>query len=85
MRVHEKMVRFEVRRKKRTYTVRLWLDAAVVTKPDQFREWAIKTCAVMYASDTAGIAEELNYAQGVNAVEVVDEHGNGDLWYPDWP
>lgn len=71
-------------------TIRLWIDAD--EGPCELCEVnadEIAMCASALADeedDPLVLAEKLaNVLRGVNAVEVVDEAGNGGLVYPEWP
>lgn len=86
MRVYELMRRVSVG----PLTIRLWIDGD--DGPCEFCEETadeLALCASTLADsedDPMVLAEKLaNTLRGLNAVEVVDESGNGGLVYPDWP
>lgn len=86
MRVYELMRRVVVG----PLTIRLWINAD--DGPYEFCEETadeLAMCASTIADaedDPMLLAEKLaNTLRGLNAVEVVDESGNGGLVYPEWP
>jgi hypothetical protein len=86
MRVYELMRRVSVG----PLTIRLWIDAD--DGPCEMCEEhadELALCASTLADEEDEpmvLAEKLaNTLQGLNAVEVTDENGNGGLVYPDWP
>ena len=86
MRVYELMRRVVVG----PLTIRLWINAD--DGPCEYCEETadeIAMCASALADDEDApllLAEKLaNTLRGLNAVEVLDESGNGGLVYPEWP
>jgi hypothetical protein len=86
MRIYEMMRRVVVGR----LTIRLWIAAD--DGPCEYCEETadeIAMCASALADDEDApllLAEKLaNTLRGLNAVEVLDESGNGGLVYPEWP
>ena len=71
-------------------TIRLWIDAddGLCEHTEESAD-ELALCAVTLADEDDPpmvLAEKLaNTLRGLNAVEVLDEHGNGGLVYPDWP
>lgn len=70
-------------------TIRLWIEADGPCEECEERADEIALCASTLADeddDPMILAEKLaNTLRGVNAVEVLDESGNGGLVYPEWP
>ena len=71
-------------------TIRLWIDADDgLCEQCEERADEIALCASTLADEEDPpmlLAEKLaNTLQGLNAVEVLDDEGNGGLVYPDWP
>ena len=71
-------------------TIRLWINADEgLCEQCEERADEIALCASTLADeddDPMVLAEKLaNTLQGLNAVEVLDDTGNGGLVYPDWP
>jgi len=71
-------------------TIRLWIeadDAMCEHLEENADELAL--CAATLADEDDPpmlLAEKLaNTLRGLSAVEVLDEHGNGGLVYPEWP
>jgi hypothetical protein len=71
-------------------TIRLWIEAddgPCEHLEEQADELAL--CAATLADEDDPplmLAEKLaNLLRGLSAVEVLDEHGNGGLVYPEWP
>ena len=71
-------------------TIRLWVnadDAPCEHCEEHADELAL--CAATLADEDDPpmlLAEKLaNTLNGLSAVEVLDQHGNGGLVYPDWP
>ena len=86
MRVYELMRKVSVG----PLTIRLWIDADDgLCEQCEERADEIALCASTLADEEAPpmlLAEKLaNTLQGLNAVEVLDDEGNGGLVYPDWP
>jgi len=86
MRVYELMRKVTVG----PLTIRLWIDAD--DGPCEMCEEnadEIAMCASVLADaedDSMVLAEKIaNTLRGINAVEVLDESGNGGLVYPEWP
>jgi hypothetical protein len=86
MRVYEMMRRVVVG----PLTIRLWINAD--DGPCELCEEAadqIALCASALADEEDSpliLAEKLaNTLRGLNAVEVLDESGDGGLVYPEWP
>jgi hypothetical protein len=86
MRVYELMRRVVVG----PLTIRLWINAD--DEPCEYCEETadeLAMCASTIADeedDPMLLAEKLaNTLQGLNAVEVLDDSGNGGLVYPEWP
>jgi hypothetical protein len=86
MRVYELMRRVVVG----SLTIRLWIEAEGMCY-DHTEENAdeLALCAATLADEDDPpmlLAEKLaNTLNGLSAVEVLDQHGNGGLVYPDWP
>lgn len=71
-------------------TIRLWISADEgLCEQCEERADEIALCASTLADEDDEpmvLAEKLaNTLQGLNAVEVLDDTGNGGLVYPDWP
>jgi len=71
-------------------TIRLWIDAdAGPCECCEENADELALCASTLADEEDEpmmLAEKLaNTLRNLNAVEVVDENGNGGLVYPDWP
>lgn len=86
MRVYELMRKVSVG----PLTIRLWIDADDgLCEQCEERADEIALCASTLADEEDPpmlLAEKLaNTLQGLNAVEVLDDEGNGGLVYPDWP
>ena len=85
MRVYELMRRVEVG----PLTIRMWIEADGVCPECEERADELALCARTLADEDdhpSLLAEKLaDTLQGLNAVEVLDESGDGGLVYPDWP
>jgi len=86
MRVYELMRKVTVG----PLTIRLWIDAddgACEMCEENADEIAMCASALADAEDDSMILAEkiANTLRGINAVEVLDESGNGGLVYPEWP
>jgi hypothetical protein len=72
-----------------TLSIRLWIAAKDGCEECEERADEIALCAATLADEDDHpmvLAEKLaNTLNGLNAVEVLDEHGNGGLVYPAWP
>ena len=85
MRVYELMRRVAVG----PLTIRMWIEAeGCCEECEEFAD-EVALCASTLADEDdypLALAEKLaNTLQGLNAVEVIDDDGNGGLVYPDWP
>lgn len=84
MRVYEIMRKVSVG----PLTIRLWIDADPCDECEE-RADELALCAAALADEEdepMTLANKLaNTLLGLNAVEVVDDKGNGGLVYPDWP
>ena len=86
MRVYELMRRVSVG----PLTIRLWIDAdAALCEQCEEQADELALCAATLADEEDEpmvLAEKLaNTLRNLNAVEVLDDNGNGGLVYPDWP
>lgn len=71
-------------------TIRLWIEAddGLCEHLEEHAD-ELALCAATLADEDDPpmlLAEKLaNTLNGLSAVEVLDQHGNGGLVYPDWP
>jgi hypothetical protein len=71
------------RRKTAYFTVRVWRE---VVWPEAGPDWRVEAAldALQDESYINTILHTVGAIERVSAVEVLDENGNGALFYPDW-
>ncbi len=68
------------------FKVRVWRNCGIEFKmgPDRQIQNLLRTLDGQPNINPTEILEEVGPLMDVGAVEIVDEHGNGGLLYPDW-
>jgi hypothetical protein len=96
-RIHETMTRVKFRAgdaglwRLRSYTVRVWRSAeADEFGPDRKVDEAISAAQKSFGADDSNavrvkkICDAVEKLGRIEAIEVLDERGNGSIVYPDW-
>lgn len=67
-------------------TIRVWREISLKSNPPVDGDPDVRQVIQKVANDSfLYIAKSILELPQVNAVEVVDQHGNGDVLYKDWP